>query len=272
MICRCRPLLGTFVEVTAPSQYPSDAAFDAIERVHRLMSAHDPESDLSRLNRSGHERPVQVDPWTAAVLERALFWSKESEGAFDCIAAGATAVERGNLSLHAGQPAPLASHWSWLEVCGRSARLLKPGCVDLGGIAKGFAVDRALAAMKASGAESGLVNAGGDIGGFGPHPWPVQVVRPSTRQAVANVAVSNGAIATSSVLPDGSGNHLLHRATGIVSATICAPNAMDADALAKIVLSQAARAAACLAIANAQAFILTARGSIRTIEPERRAA
>ena len=52
-ITRCRPLLGTFVEVTAPSNACIEAAFDAIARVHALMSAHEPASDVSRLNRFG---------------------------------------------------------------------------------------------------------------------------------------------------------------------------------------------------------------------------
>ncbi len=272
MICRCRPLLGTFVEVTAPSNGALEAAFGAIERVQRLMSAHDPDSDLSRLNRFGCKQAVKLDSWTVAVLERALFWSKQSEGAFDCLAAGAAAIESGYLPLHPEQPVPLASHWSWLEICGHSAKLLKPGCIDLGGIAKGFAADRAVVAMKATGADCGLVNAGGDIAGFGRQPWPVQVVQPSSRRTIANVAISNGAIATSSVQPDGSGDHLLRRAPDNESATVCAPSAMDADALAKVVLSGSTAAKHCLEVGGAQAFVLGAGGAIRAIEPQRRAA
>ena len=268
---RCRPLLGTFVEITG-DEAAIEAGFEAIERAHRLMSAHDPDSDLSRINRFAHERPVEVDGWTSAVLERALFWSRHSEGAFDMVAAGAAAIDGGYLPLHPGQPRPAAAHWTWIEICGRTVRLLKPACIDLGGIAKGFAVDRAVAAMKAAGAEAGLVNAGGDIAGFGPQPWPVQVVQPATRCAIANVAVSNGAIATSSVLPDGSAGHLLRLAGEHVSATVCAPGAMDADALTKIVLSGSPAAVRCLDAAEAQAFVLDRSGAIRAVQAPREAA
>lgn len=271
-IVRCRPLLGTFVEITADSEPGLEAAFDAIARVHRLMSGHAADSDVSRINRFAHERPVEVDPATAAVIERALHWSKQSAGAFDAVVAGAAAIADGQLPLHPGQPEPKAEHWSWLEICGQTVRLLRPGCIDLGGIAKGYAVDRAVAAMKARGALSGLVNAGGDIAGFGPQSWPVQVLRPETRQAIANVEVSNEAIATSSLQPDGSGGHLPGRAAGLVSATVRAPGAMDADALTKIVLSGSPAAGPCLKSAGAQAFVVTAEGAIRAIQPELEAA
>lgn len=271
-ITRCRPLLGTFVEVTADSDPAIEAAFQAIARVHDLMSAHAPDSDVSRINRFAHEHPIEVDPQTATVLERALHWSKQSAGAFDVVAAGAAAIRSGQLPLHPGQPKPRAAHWSWVEVCDLTVGFLRPGCMDLGGIAKGYAVDRAVAAMKALGALSGLVNAGGDMAGFGPQSWPVQVVQPESRRAIANVGVSNGAIATSSLQPDGSAGHLVGRAAGLVSATVCAPSAMDADALTKIVLSGSPAAGTCLKQAGAQAFVLTAEGAIRAIEPELEAA
>src|SRR5438045_6184757 len=112
MHSRCRPLLGTFVEVTADREDAIEAAFAAIEKVHRLMSAHEPESDVSRINRGGHLRAIEVHDWTARVLERALFWSKRSEGAFDVVRAGKAAVERSLLPRHADQPQPEAAHWT----------------------------------------------------------------------------------------------------------------------------------------------------------------
>jgi thiamine biosynthesis lipoprotein len=271
-ITRCRPLLGTFVEITADDGASIDAGFGAIARVHRLMSAHEPDSDLSRVNRFAHLGEIEVDPWSALVLERALHWSKHSKGVFDVVAAGARAMASGHLPRHSDQPEPQASHWTWMEVRGRVVRLLQPACLDLGGIAKGFAIDRAVAALKSAGAASGLVNAGGDIAGFGPQPWPIQVVQPATRRAIANVAVSNGAVATSSVLPDGRDDHLHGRSASLISATVCAPIAMDADALTKIVLAQSPAAPRCLELADAQAFVLDRNGGIGPVEGRREAA
>src|SRR5690349_5171700 len=94
-ITRCRPLLGTFVEVTCDSARATGAAFDAIAQVHALMSAHDPDSELSRINRFAHRRPIAVHPWTAAVLVRALFWARASKGGFDPVRAGTHALSKG---------------------------------------------------------------------------------------------------------------------------------------------------------------------------------
>src|SRR2546423_10672087 len=85
---RARPLLGTLVEISAAGAGPCvhaaiGAAFAAIERVQRLMSFHDPRSDISRVNRWADRKPIAVDAWTWAVLARAQMISQASAGAFD---------------------------------------------------------------------------------------------------------------------------------------------------------------------------------------------
>src|SRR5215831_4299546 len=86
---RARPLLGTFVEIAASGAASADmedaveAAFAAVARVHRLMSFHDPGSDVSRLNREAKAGAVAVDPWTFEVLEIAQDLHRRSGGAFD---------------------------------------------------------------------------------------------------------------------------------------------------------------------------------------------
>jgi thiamine biosynthesis lipoprotein len=268
MPSRCWPLLGTFVEVTADREEAIDAAFAAVERVHRLMSAHEPDSDISRINRFAHIDPIQVDPRTALLIERALFWSKRSEGAFDLVRAGKAALGHGLLPRHDDQPEPLASHWTWLEVQGSSVRLLKPGCVDLGGIAKGFAVDRAIDALRHAGCERGLVNAGGDVCGFGSERWLVQVVHPLTRQPIASIELSDCALATSAGLRADDGLSFDHLGGGEcrwVSVSVHARTACDADALTKIVWNGGAAVSALLNQVDASAFGITHSGRIQTI-------
>jgi thiamine biosynthesis lipoprotein len=269
MLCRCRPILGTFVEVTADRGEAVDAAFAAVERVHRLMSAHEPDSDISRINRFAHISPVKVDPWTALVIERALFWSKRSEGAFDVVRAGKAAIESRLLPRHADQPQPIASHWTWLEVQGSSVRLLKPGCIDVGGIAKGFAVDRAVDALRQAGCESGLVNAGGDLRGFGPEPWPIDVVDPLTRRPLASVELTDSAFATSAGLPADDGrlnyDHVEGGDRRWVSVSVQARTAVDADALTKIAWKAGEAAAACLGQVDGRAFGVTRDGQLEPI-------
>jgi thiamine biosynthesis lipoprotein len=265
-------LLGTFVEVSADCDAAIESGFDAIARVHRLMSAHEPDSDLSRINRFAHRRAVEIDPWTALVLERALSWSRESAGAFDVVRAGKAALERGFLPRHPDQPPAEAAHWTWLTVQGSCARLLRPACIDLGGIAKGFAVDRAVEAMAAAGATRGLVNAGGDIRGFGPETWPVTVVEPATRRAAATIGLKNMALATSAGLPCETGlqfQHLPLAGGEWLSVTVQAASCCDADALTKIVWASGHHVAHLLRNAGAQAFAIAVDGSVTEIVEEK---
>lgn len=265
---RCRPLLGTFVEVTADHDDAIEEAFAAIARVHRLMSAHEPNSDVSRINRFAHLGALKVDEWTAQVLERALFWSRLSRGAFDVLLAGKAAIERHLLARHADQPRPLADDWTSLEVQGCLARLREPGCIDLGGIAKGFAVDRALDALRVTGCARGLVNAGGDLRAFGPEPWPVDVVHPLSRQPVVTIDLNDAAFATSAGLRCGDGlsfDHLGGEDLRWISVSVLAPTACDADALTKIVLHGGHRVTALLEFAGAKALGLTRGGRIERV-------
>src|SRR5512138_1489894 len=88
-IRRCRPLLGTFVEIAARADGPSrasaalEAAFEAVSRVQRLMSFHDPARDVSRINRDAAREAVEVDPWTLRVLEAARDLHARTHGVFD---------------------------------------------------------------------------------------------------------------------------------------------------------------------------------------------
>lgn len=265
MLRRCRPLLGTFVEVLADREDGIEAAFEAIVQVHRLMSAHEPDSDLSRINRFGHRRTVRVHDWTARVLERALYWAKESGGAFDPVKAGSASLRHHLIPCHPDQPPPKAAHWTWLELQGSSIRLMKPACIDLGGIAKGFAVDRATEVLRGAGCERGLVNAGGDLRGFGAQPWPVTIVDPLTRRGIAEVQIADEALATSAGLPrEGSlsFHHLGGASSGWTSVTVVAATACDADALTKIVWRGRGCTSSILSSIEAKALRITDDGVV----------
>lgn len=269
-------MLGTFVEITADTAAAIDAGFEAIARVHQLMSAHEPDSDLSRINRFAHRQAVEVSDWTALVLERALHWSRESRGAFDIVRAGKTAIERRLLPRHPDQPRPEASHWTGIEMQGRQVRVLRPACLDLGGIAKGFAVDRAIDALRAAGSRQGLVNAGGDLACFGKNPWRAEIVHPATRQPAIEVHLSDQALATSALLPTDSGGlsgeHLVDCGEHWISVSVQAWRCMDADALTKILLADAPVSAHCLEAARAKVLRMDRDGTVEAVEPEAVAA
>lgn len=267
---RCRPLLGTFVEVESDHASAIDAAFTVVEEIHRLMSAHDPASELSQVNRSAHRAPITVSEPTAAVLHRATRWAELSGGAFDIVRAGREAIARGALPLHPGQPRPdPAADWSMLHLSGCEATLDRPACIDLGGIAKGFAVDLAIKAMQRAGAARGLVNAGGDLRGFGEEPWSVAVADSQTRRPLMMITLDNAALATSAGLPcERAGldfGHLPRSSRRWLSVTVRATNACDADALTKIVWAMGDGAEGLLLDHGAEAFGIDADRQVRSI-------
>ena len=162
---RARPLLGTLVDITldeadaSRAQGAFDAAFAAVERVHALMSIHDPTSELCALMRTAHRHPVRVHADTARVLRLAQAVHAASHGIFD-------------VAAHTGAGGGSADISIDTDDCVRFARALQ---VDLGGIAKGHAVDCAIHALQARGITSALVNAGGDMRCFGATAYPVHL-------------------------------------------------------------------------------------------------
>lgn len=267
---RARPLLGTFVEVEAGGLPDAalgpavDAAFAAIERVHRLMSFHEPESDLSRLNRRAAIAPVAVDPWTIKVLHRARQLFELTDGLFDC-AVGYEAMQCG-LVPSQGLDHIRPGTFSAVEFrsdnrIGFAARI----GLDLGGIAKGFAVDRAVAVLRAHGAREALVNAGGDMRVMGETAQPVFIRCPGDdRHVVQAGLLRNAAIATSAAggtMRKGAGN-----GTGLVVETldaaysVVAPTCLLADALTKVLVQTGRADASCFARFGAQAFVTSPDG------------
>ena len=167
---RARPLLGTLVEIAAEGgdadrlHSAIDAAFAVIEQVRRLMSFHDPESDVSRLNGAHPSQEVGVNAHTSCVLRFAQELSELSNGAFDVTMAPALVEARFLPAEPTRKPVPAGTSYRDLDllpdnrVCWR-----RKGWVDLGGIAKGYAVDCGIAELRARGTASGIVNAGGDL-------------------------------------------------------------------------------------------------------------
>jgi FAD:protein FMN transferase len=273
-IRRCRPLLGTFVEIMAsgPAErqlhHLVNAAFAAVERIQRLMSAHDPGSELSRVNSEAASGPVAVSRDTFSVLRRAHALASESGGAFDYTVAP-TLARWGMLPASLGRDNP----GGWRDVGllrQRQVRFLRPLALDLGGIAKGFAVDRALGVLRAGGVTAALVNAGGDLRAFGRQPHLVHLRHPCLPQSFAGaIDLREAALATSSPCFTERPWHgrrvshlvdpLRHTAiTGGVSVSVRAAECWLADALTKIVLNAPVLAERVLARHNAEAFLFTA--------------
>ena len=199
---RSQPWLGTLVSIRVggmagrEAHCAIDAAFREVATVHHLMSFHDPGSDLSRLNRTVGE-PVEVHPYTSEVLHQALSFSASTDGCFD-VTVGAELVEWELLPrLDAGKASP----GSWRDIQLLKANQVKfhrPLCVDLGGIAKGFAVDRATECLRMHGAMQTVVNAGGDIRVQGTDAEPIRLSAESSMDTKPVLELTDGSVASSS--------------------------------------------------------------------------
>lgn len=259
LVERMRPLLGTFVTIQAEgdAEFPAqqvesavESAFQAIVQVDKLMSFHRRSSDIGHLNRARPGSILRVHRWTFHVLQEALQLWRWSEGAFDCNVGGAL-IRAGLLPKKIlGCPRHRNSRGEAIRLYGnRSVRLNSRVAIDLGGIAKGFAVDQAISALRAYGVTRGLVNAGGDLRVFGEHMhavWarcPEDPTRARLLGTLANGAVATsgayftqarrtGEIANSAIVRTGLDR--LVRMSGSVS--VVAKNCLLADALTKVVV------------------------------------
>jgi thiamine biosynthesis lipoprotein len=221
--------MGSFVALEAEAPLPGiaeeaiAAAWSAILTVERVMHPWRAGSDLALLGACAPRAVVQIHPWTWDVLR----WCRElhatTGGAFD------------------PAPTPDSSGLVDLELLGSSrVRTHRPTRLDLGGIAKGYAVDRAREALRKAGCSAGLVNAGGDLAVFGERSRTVWLGSVAAR---AHFELKNAAVAASDTggvdhPPEHRGYyHGSERDSEVSGAvTVTAPRAVWADALTKCVL------------------------------------
>jgi FAD:protein FMN transferase len=279
---RARPLLGTFVEIAvaaAPvgeTEAAVEAAFAAVATVHRLMSFHDEASDIGRLNRNAFDHPVAVHPWTFEVLDIALDFHRRSAGVFDVRVA--PALQGLGLLPRRDDETTLPAA---VPTGGDAIALLSDGSVrfrdrgvriDLGGIAKGYAVDRAIEVLRRCGMSEGVVNAGGDLAVFGPHPHAIHIRDPRQPQRpMCEVGLRDAALASSAGRFDplssgqATGSAVIDPRTGapvhgVIGASVRAPTCIVADALTKVVMAAGEGAGALVESCGASALFVTTGG------------
>jgi thiamine biosynthesis lipoprotein len=234
-----------------------EAALDEVDRIDRLMSHYKPESPLSRLNREAAQGPVQVEPELFTFIAECLRYSRESEGAFDVTVGPlmkAWGFFRGEGRLPRDEEvaevrARVGYRHVVLDAARGTVRFDRPGVeLDLGGIGKGYAVDRAAAVLRARGVAAALVSAGGSTTyGLGAPPgergWAVSVADPAhtSRTALTLVlrdralSVSGsyeksfevGGVRYSHIMDPRSGRPV----QGMLSVAVLAPTGTEGDAL-----------------------------------------
>lgn len=190
----------------------ANEAFDEVDRIDRLMSHYRAESPLSRLNREAEQGPVEVEPELFDFIAECLRYSRESEGAFD-VTVGPLMKAWGFFQGEGrvpdeGELARLRERVGYAHVAMDAAhhavRFDQAGIeLDLGGIAKGYAVDRAVGLLRSRGVAAALVSAGGStIFGLGAPPgrpaWDVKIQDPlDPRRVALTVRLKNRALSVS---------------------------------------------------------------------------
>ena len=230
-VSRLRPALGTFVgfEAHAPRVAQAVAAIDAativISQIDALLHPHRSSGDLAALSTAELGVPLQVHPWTFELLDLCKTLHRASKGVFDpCLPDASGCME----DVELREPNRVVVH--------------VPVKIDLGGIAKGFAVDQAIESMRRAGCSSALVNAGGDMRASGALSFAISYRSASGH--VHDVSLRDSALAVSHrnnvdapVEHRGYYSRVASAESALVdSVAILAPSAALADALTKFAL------------------------------------
>ncbi len=267
-----RLVMGTFARVvvvtkdSGTAQKCIEAAFSEIDNIDNLMSDYKSDSEIGIVNKNAAEKAVQVGESTFEVLQRSVEFSKLTGGAFDITVGPSVDLFRAAKETHIAPTreqidnakSKVGYEKLILDPNNRTVQFAVEGMrLDLGGIAKGYGIDKAIDAMQKAGALGAMVDIGGDVRCFGipakgKDHWMVGLQDPNLPadtpglDIVLRLKITEGAVATSGdyqqfVIIDGKEySHIIDRQTGtssegLSSVTIIADNATDTDALATAV-------------------------------------
>jgi thiamine biosynthesis lipoprotein len=260
---RVLKLMGSRFEITVVASDSVQAieyinmAVNEIRRIEKLISSWDPESQTSEINKNAGNKPVKVDEELFNLIDRALRISKLTEGAFDISYASMDRIWKFDGSLKTmPSEAEIKNSVSMvgyeniiLDNVNSTVFLKIPGMkIGFGAIGKGYAADKAKTLLMEKGVAAGIINASGDMNTWGKKPdgsdWKVAITNPFDKdKAFALLPIKEGAVVTSGDYEkyvEFNGIRYAHiinpktgyPATGIISATVFAPSAELADALA----------------------------------------
>ena len=256
-----RTLMGTLWSITVvdhgrttAARAAAEAALQEVGRIEKLMSEWLPDSPISQVNAAAGQNAVKVPAEVSGVLRRALEYGARSGGAFDVTWRGMGGIWRFDEQFHVPSASEVEAgrknvDYRAVRLEGDSVALARPGmAIGLGGIAKGYAVDRAAAVLRQAGFTDSLVAGAGDILASGTKygaPWRLAVQDPRSErgQALGTVAVSGAAISTSGdyerfrMVEGVRYHHIMDPRTGwpargCISVSVMAPTAEQTDALA----------------------------------------
>lgn len=268
-----RPVMGTFANVIsiapdfATAQEAVERAFDEFKKIEKLMSYHKSDSELSRINQNAYRQDLKVSDVTLDVIKKAIQFSELTDGAFDITVAPLVELYKKAEDINSipqmqeieDARSKIGFQKLFLDAEKKTIRFSVEGMkIDLGGIAKGYAIDSAVREMKRTGATGGMVDIGGDIRVFGEAPgsreyWRIGLQDPnigkydlSEDKYVLVLKVNNLAVATSGdyrrfyLVGGREFSHIFDTRIGMSSnelgsVSVIADTALAADALATAV-------------------------------------
>ncbi len=254
-------IMGTriVVELWSEDRAQGEEAVQAVlaemRRIDEAMSTYKPTSEVSRVNAEAAARPVPISQELFDLLATSIEFSKVTRGAFDITYASVgymydyrEHVRPNEDEIAKALPGVNYRHLI-LDPKARTIKFARDGVrIDLGGIGKGYAVDRGIAILQARGIQHALVTAGGDsriIGDRFGNPWVVGIRHPDRKnEVIARIPLEDAAISTSGDYEryfDENGvryHHIIdpktgHSASKVRSATIIGPTATRTDGLSK---------------------------------------
>ncbi len=256
-------LMGTEVRIElwhedrATAEKVIAAAVAEIKRLDTTMSIFDNTSELSLINRTAYEKPVRINDEFFFLIHRALHYSRLSNGAFDITVAPVSMLYDFRKKIHPTREAldfilpSVGFDKLLLSETDHTLKFLKKNmAVDLGGIAKGYAVDRCIALLRQHDIQFAMVTAGGDsriLGDRRGRPWNVGIKHPRIPRTMAAILpLSDTAISTSGdyeryfIENNIRYHHIINPKTGdsarqLQSVTVVGPEAVDTDALSTTV-------------------------------------
>lgn len=221
----------------------SDAAFSEIARIESVMSLYDKTSELSKLNRTGQSNNSEL----IDIIKKAVEVSELTEGAFD-ITVGSLLEDYDFDNKKFPNKKTLKTkfplvNYKNIKFDSIGVKIPKGVKLDLGGIAKGYAADRAIEVLSSYGIKNGLVNAGGDVRVMGKKEWIIGLKHPRKEEILGTFRLKNMSVATSGdyeryFVKDGVRYHHIinpktgSSAIGCISVTVVSKKAIDADAYA----------------------------------------
>ncbi|MFH0947900.1 MAG: FAD:protein FMN transferase [Elusimicrobiota bacterium] len=254
-------LMGTTVEIKvwsfdeAIARKSISNAFDEIARVENIFSVYKPASEISQLNKNGS---AVVSDEVVQLVKKSNYFSETFGGAFDITVL--PIIELWKNAKKVGKTPEEKEIKNTLELVswrniliddfiknGKITFAKKGMKIDLGGIAKGYAVDCAVDVLKKNGVQTGMVNAGGDVRCFGDKIWKIALQNPRNKNDfIAVLKIKNKAVTTSGdyeryfFLDKRKISHIISPFTGYpadksISSTVIAETCTDADALATVI-------------------------------------